>query len=195
MRADLRAQLISQKIFDEVTKDVTVTDDGRSARTTTRTKTQFDDAREPRGRPHPRRRRRKKADDLYQQLQDGADFAKLAKENSTDTGSAEHGGKLTDVRGSFVPEFEEVAFALETGEIGEPVKSQFGWHIITALEDTKPEATTPFAEVSDSVREQLLDEQKDALMLAWVGDARAKNAATIGFATGFEPATTRRYPT
>ena len=192
--ADLRAQLISQKIFDQVTADVTVTDD--------EVQQYYEDNEEQFTTPESREvahilvdaNDKKLADDLYQQLQDGADFAELAKEHSTDTASAEQGGQLTDVRGSFVPEFEEVAFALETGEIGEPVKSQFGWHIITALEDTQPEATTPFAEVSDSVREQLLDEQKDALMLEWVRDARAKNAATIGFATGFEPATTATLP-
>jgi parvulin-like peptidyl-prolyl isomerase len=192
--ADLRAQLISQKIFDQVTADVTVTDD--------EVQQYYDDNEEQFTTPESREvahilvdaNDKKLADDLYQQLQDGADFAELAKEHSTDTASAEQGGQLTDVRGSFVPEFEDVAFALETGEIGEPVKSQFGWHIITALEDTQPEATTPFAEVSDSVREQLLDEQKDALMLEWVRDARTKHAATIGFATGFEPATTATLP-
>jgi parvulin-like peptidyl-prolyl isomerase len=190
--ADLRAQLISQKIFDQVTADVTVTDD--------EVQQYYDDNEEQFTTPESREVAhilvddKKLADDLYQQLQDGADFAELAKEHSTDTASAEQGGKLTDVRGSFVPEFEDVAFALETGEIGEPVKSQFGWHIITALEDTKPEATTPFAEVSDTISEQLLDERKDALMLEWVRDARAKHAATIGYATGFEPATTATLP-
>jgi parvulin-like peptidyl-prolyl isomerase len=190
--ADLRAQLISQKIFDEVTQGVTATD--------AEVQQYYDDNQDQFTTPESREvahilvEDKKLADDLYQQLQDGADFAELAQEHSTDTGSAEQGGKLTDVRGSFVPEFEEVAFALDTGEIGKPVESQFGWHIITALEDTKPESTTPFAEVSDSIREQVLDERKDALMLEWVRDARAKHAATIGYATGFEPAATATLP-
>jgi parvulin-like peptidyl-prolyl isomerase len=192
--ADLRAQLISQKIFDQVTADVTVTD--------AEVQQYYDDNQEQFTTPESREvahilvdeSDKALADDLYQQLQDGADFAALAKKHSTDTGSAEQGGKLTDVRGSFVPEFEEVAFALETGEIGEPVKSQFGWHIITALADTEPEAITPFAEVSDSISEQLLDERKNETMLDWVREARESYVDTIGYATGFEPVATPTLP-
>jgi parvulin-like peptidyl-prolyl isomerase len=190
--ADLRAQVISRKIFDEVTKGETVTDEEVDAYYE-ENKEQFTTP-ESREVAHILVDDKKLADDLHAQLQDGADFAELAKKHSTDTGSAEEGGKLTDVRGSFVPEFEEVAFALETGEIGEPVESQFGWHIITALADTKPEETTPLEEVRDSIRDQLLQDKQNKAMAAWVEGVRAKFADQIAYATGFAPASTATLP-
>ena len=190
--ADLRAQLVSQKIFAEVTKGESVTDEEVDTYYNENTD-QFTQP-ESRDVAHILVDKKEKADELYAQLQDGADFAKLAEKNSTDTGSAADGGKLTDVRGSFVPEFEEVAFALETGEISEPVKSQFGWHIIKALDDTKPEAVTPLAEVRDSVKDQLLKDKRNKAMAAWVEEIRAKYAALIGFAAGFAPPKTASLP-
>ena len=195
IREDLRAQILSQKIFDEVTREETVTEAEVQA--------YYDENEEQFTTPERREVAhilveegdKALADDLYQQLRDGADFAELAKKHSTDTGSAEQGGKLTDVKGSFVPEFEEVAFSLETGEIGEPVKSQFGWHIIKALEDTKPATTTPFAEVKDTIGEQLRDERRNEAMSAWVAEARAQYEDRIAYAAGFEPVTTTPIPT
>ncbi|RSK26319.1 peptidylprolyl isomerase [Bacillus sp. HMF5848] len=75
------------------------------------------------------------AKDIKQQLENGASFEELAKEYSTDTGSAEKGGDLDFFGpGQMVPEFEEAAYALEVGEVSEPVKSQFGFHVIKLTE-------------------------------------------------------------
>lgn len=76
-----------------------------------------------------------KADDLYQQLLDGGDFASLAKIHSDDPGSGAQGGNLGFAkRGLYVPEFEAVAYSLKKNEISEPVETQFGFHIIQMLE-------------------------------------------------------------
>lgn len=90
----------------------------------------------------------KLAQDLIDQINDGADFAELAKEHSTDSGndqapgSAQNGGSLGLVsQGQMVAPFEEAAFALEEGEMTQtPVESQFGYHIILVTE--KPEKGT-----------------------------------------------------
>lgn len=67
-------------------------------------------------------------------LAKGEDFAKVAKELSADTGSAATGGDLGWFgKGAMVPEFETAAFSQKVGEIGQPVKSQFGYHIIQVL--------------------------------------------------------------
>ena len=71
---------------------------------------------------------------LYQLLTAGVDFAKLARENSKDTGSGANGGELGWFgKGAMVAEFEQAAFSQPIGEIGKPVKSQFGYHIIQVI--------------------------------------------------------------
>jgi peptidyl-prolyl cis-trans isomerase C len=68
---------------------------------------------------------------LRQKIQGGEDFAKVAAQESDDTGSATNGGDLGTFRhGQMVPSFEQVAFALKPGELSEPVKTQFGYHLI-----------------------------------------------------------------
>ncbi len=78
-----------------------------------------------------------KAKALHDQLAKGADFAALAKAESDDTGSGEKGGSLgTFGHGRMVPVFEQAAFSLPVGQISEPLKSQFGYHIIKVEERT-----------------------------------------------------------
>ena len=90
-----------------------------------------------------------KAQDLRKKLQAGGDFAALAKAESDDAGSGANGGDLgTFKHGQLVPAFEQAAFALPAGQVSEPVKTQFGYHIIKvdekqtkSFEEAKPEIT------------------------------------------------------
>jgi len=72
---------------------------------------------------------------LLAQIREGADFAEIARNSSEDPGSAVQGGELGDYtpRGKWVVEFDNVVFALDSGKISEPVRSQFGYHIIQSL--------------------------------------------------------------
>ena len=82
------------------------------------------------------------ANDLHKELIDGGDFAALAEEHSIDPGSAAEGGKLgIFTAGDMVTEFEDKAYSLEIDQIGEPVQSTHGWHIIkvTNILDTDQE--------------------------------------------------------
>lgn len=75
------------------------------------------------------------AKEVKSKLDSGSKFEDLAKEYSTDTGTAANGGDLGWFgAGAMVPEFEETAYALEVNQISEPVKSQFGYHIIQVTE-------------------------------------------------------------
>jgi peptidyl-prolyl cis-trans isomerase C len=72
-----------------------------------------------------------KAQDLRKKIQEGGDFAAFAIQESDDTGSGSKGGDLgTFHHGQMVPSFEQAAFALKPGELSEPVKTQFGYHLI-----------------------------------------------------------------
>lgn len=72
-----------------------------------------------------------KADELYKQLTNGADFAKLAKENSEDPGSAARGGDLGWFgEGQMVPEFNDACFNGRIGVVQKPIKTTYGYHII-----------------------------------------------------------------
>lgn len=78
---------------------------------------------------------REKITEYLQEVKSGADFADLSRKYSEDPGSAARGGEIGFMeRGDFVPEFEEVAFLLEPGQISDIVKTRFGFHIIQCIE-------------------------------------------------------------
>ncbi len=88
---------------------------------------------------------------ILAQLKGGADFIVLAKEKSKDPGSAESGGDLGYfTKEQMVPEFAEVAFKLGKGELSDPVKTQFGWHIIK-VEDRRTKPTPTFEQVKPQI--------------------------------------------
>ncbi|NNN04572.1 MAG: peptidylprolyl isomerase [Elusimicrobia bacterium] len=75
----------------------------------------------------------KTAADLKKKIEDGADFADLAKSNSK-CPSGRSGGDLGEFgRGEMVPEFDSVVFTAEIGKVQGPVKTQFGWHLIEVV--------------------------------------------------------------
>lgn len=88
-----------------------------------------------------------KADSIYSMLKNGADFAELAQTNST-CGSAPQGGDLGWFgRGQMVPEFETVAYELSDGNISEPFKTRFGWHIVKKHESRMPDKEQTIAKI------------------------------------------------
>ncbi|SDM00702.1 peptidylprolyl isomerase [Sediminibacillus halophilus] len=103
------------------------------------------------------------AKEVKQKLDDGGDFAKLAKEYSTDTGSAENGGDLgTFGVGDMVPEFEKAAYNLKVDEISDPVKTSNGWHIIQVTErKDAEEEVEPLEDIRDQIRRDIASTKVD----------------------------------
>jgi peptidyl-prolyl cis-trans isomerase C len=95
------------------------------------------------------------ANAVRKQLNKGGDFAKIAKEKSLDSGSAKNGGDLGFFsRGQMVPEFERAAFSLNVGEVSNPVKTQFGYHIIKVT-DKKQGPAAEFEKVKDALTQRV----------------------------------------
>ena len=114
-----------------------------------------------------------KANELKAQIEGGADFAELAKANSTDVGSGANGGDLGWFgKGMMVQPFEEAVIAAEAGKVAGPVQSQFGWHLILVKESRVAEAPT-----LDEVREELAAEVERAAIEAKVKEVT--DAATV----------------
>ncbi|GAA5416710.1 foldase protein PrsA [Paraliobacillus ryukyuensis] len=145
-RDDLRTQLLQQKA---ITEDVKVSDE--------EIQTRYDHMQKEVKASHILVADEETAKDIKSQLDDGADFAKLAEENSTDTGSASNGGDLGYFgAGDMVPEFEEAAYNLEVGEISDPVQTQNGWHIIKVTDKRETEEDVkPLEDIRDQIKQEI----------------------------------------
>src|SRR5260370_30234250 len=106
-----------------------------------------------------------KGESLLKQIKGGADFAKLAKENSEDPGSAVNGGNLGDwiTHGQMVPEFDKAIFALKVGETSDLVKAQYGNHIVQTLA-RQDAGIRSFAEVKNELAAQWKKQRVSDLM-------------------------------
>lgn len=114
------------------------------------------------------------AKEVKKKLDEGGDFAELAKEYSTDTQTKESGGELGYFSsGQMVEEFDKAAFAMDVDEISDPVKTDYGYHIIkvTGKQEAK-EAT--LEESKDQIKETLLDQKVQEQASTWLSEATAK---------------------
>jgi peptidyl-prolyl cis-trans isomerase D len=125
---------------------------------------------------------RKEAEKILQEVKSGGDFAALAKKYSEDEGSKATGGDLDYFsRGRMVPDFENVAFTLQPGQVSDLVKSQFGFHIIKVV-DKRPGSTRSLDEVRPQIQEQLSLQLADQR----ISDQAAQYASRIRTAADLE---------
>lgn len=193
VRKEIENQLISEKIYEKVTEDVKVTDEDIQKYYNDHKKDyKVPETREVR---HILVAKKVKADELRTRLADGANFATLAKANSLDTGSKANGGKLTARRGETVPPFDKAAFSLKKGEISQPIKTQFGYHIIEAIGDVKPASTTPLKDVKEQIRQQLLQERRQKEIADWSTDLNEDFEDEISYQVGYAPPETTQTTT
>jgi foldase protein PrsA len=188
VRDSVKAQLIQEKIFKNVTGHVKVSDAD--------VKKYYDAHQSQYGTPEQRDvahilvKTKSLADKLYVRVKAGEDFAKLAKKYSQDPGSKNVGGKLTISKGQTVGPFDTTAFLLPTGNVSHPIKTDFGYHIIKALGPVKAAKTTPFAKVKSSIRQQLLQQKRNEAMTTWQSKLKKDFDGKISYQTGYAPPAT-----
>jgi peptidyl-prolyl cis-trans isomerase C len=124
-----------------------------------------------------KKKARAQAEDLMKQARGGADFAELARKHSAD-GSAQQGGDLGFfTKGSMVPAFSDAAFALKPGEISNVVETQFGFHVIKAVE----RKDVPFDEASNKIRDFLTAKRRDERQQAFVAEIKGRSKIEVLF--------------
>ncbi|MFT9596386.1 peptidylprolyl isomerase [Mesobacillus sp.] len=111
---------------------------------------------------------------VKEELENGKDFAELAKEYSTDSSNSANGGDLGYFgKGEMAEEFEKAAFALEVDAISEPVKTEFGYHIIKLI-DKKAAKAAEFDDHKEDIKELLVDQKIQAEYPNWLEEKKAE---------------------
>jgi parvulin-like peptidyl-prolyl isomerase len=185
LEEDIRSQLLTEGIYKKVTSDAKVTDaDVKSYYEKNRANYTVPESRSVR---HILVKTKADADRIRAELANGGDFAALAKANSIDPGSKDAGGKLTVSKGQTVAPFDKAAFSLDTNELSQPIKTQFGYHLIEPLAAVKAGSVTPFTQVKDQIKTQLESETKNTAVTKWVADVEKQYKDKVQYAAGFEP--------
>jgi foldase protein PrsA len=108
------------------------------------------------------------AKEIREKLLANEDFTELAKEYSLDTFTKEQGGDLGFFkRGQMVPEFEEAAFSLKVGEISEPIKSEYGYHIIK-VEEKMEAKEADFGESKEKIKDMIFQQKVPTVYNEWI---------------------------
>ncbi|MFS0880315.1 peptidylprolyl isomerase [Metabacillus niabensis] len=114
----------------------------------------------------------KTANEVKKKLDEGGDFAELAKEYSTDPGSAQKGGELGFFgKGQMVPEFEEKAFSMKVDEISDPVKTSLGYHIIKVTDRQEAEEAN-FEKSKEEIKDTLFQQKLQTEYPTWLEDKK-----------------------
>ena len=193
----IQAQLIREKISENVTKNVKVSDSDAKKYYDDH-KSQYQQPAQPESRDvrHILVKSHAAALTVYSKLKAGGDFSKLALKYSIDP-SKTTGGRLTVCKEKTVScplktvaPFEKAAFSLKTNEISKPVHTQFGWHVIQAVGPVNPprKATTiPFDQVKAAIKQQQLQQKKQDTFTKWWNDTKKDFAKKTKYQVGYEP--------
>ena len=179
----MKYQLVSQAVYNKVIKTAKVSDKQIEAYFK-KNKSQYGTP-ESRNVRHVLVKTKAEAEQVRAQLAAGASWKDIAKQYSTDPSTKNNGGDLGSVQpGMMVPAFDKAAFALKLNEISQPVKTQFGWHILQVTKITKAKKAS-LAKAKASIKATLLAQKQQTVWQNWL--AKAKKTAAIAYATGFDP--------
>lgn len=119
-----------------------------------------------------------KAKEVKAAIDGGLSFEEAAKENSSCPSSSQGGDLGAFTRGRMVPEFEDAAFALAIGEVSEPVKTQFGYHLIKVEEKTA-EVVKSFDEVKDQLQVNLLSQKQNGAYINFINKLKEEQDVKV----------------
>jgi foldase protein PrsA len=185
VRSALRAQLLSDAVFQAVTANVNVSttvvqryyENHLSTYSTPRTVTIR----------HILVRTQAASLRLYRRLRAGEPFAALARRFSQDARTRGQGGRLVLVEGRTASGLDGTAFSLQPGALSRPFKTRFGWELIQALSPVQPSRTTPFAAARGSIRRRLLEQVRQQRFARWLAATHREFAGKSAYAEGFAP--------
>jgi foldase protein PrsA len=185
---DVEFDIISRKLYERIVKDITISD--ADARKYFKDNSEQFTKQESREIAHILVQTKGEADEIYAEVRDGDEdrFAELAKEKTLDPSSKDTGGVLPGgsvQRGQTVPEFDKTAFELKTGEVSQPVKTDYGWHVIAARGDVEPESKQDFDEVKDDIKQQMKGEQEGERYTEYNTDVRKDAVDSVRCREGF----------
>lgn len=176
LRNILEQQLTAEALFKKLTSNVTISE--------TEVKAYYDEHKKEFVQPeqihlrHILVKTEQEANNIYNQLKEGKDFAALAKEYSIDTPTKDKGGDLGWIsKASLVPDLTKAADALKDNEFSKPVKSPFGYHIIEKL-GTRPSKELSFNDVKTTLTAQLLRNKQAQSLEKWFKDKKAQSKIT-----------------
>jgi parvulin-like peptidyl-prolyl isomerase len=128
---------------------------------------------------------RAEAEKVRSEIQNGADFITETEKYSDDEATREKGGDLgAVVRGQMVPDFEEAVFGLQKGGLSEPVKTQYGYHLIEVT-DITPEKQLAYDQVKETIRSALFSQKQAKTWEAWLAEKEAELGVT--YRDGYAP--------
>jgi peptidyl-prolyl cis-trans isomerase C len=120
-------------------------------------------------------------------LKKGGDFVVIAKEKSKDPGSKDNGGDLGYfTKDQMVPEFAEAAFKLDKDQLSDPIKTQFGWHVIK-VEDKRSRQAPEFEKVKDQVEQYVVRKAQSDLVTKLRSEAKIEKTPPAADAKPAEP--------
>lgn len=167
IRKQLKQSLAMQMLFDEVLKDIEVTDKEIKANYEEISASHILIKNEEKS----DKEAKDKAEEAIEEIEAGTEFSKVAKEYSEGP-SAKRGGKLGSFnRGKMVEAFEDEAFQLEEGEISNPVKTKFGYHVIKVT-DKKEAEGQEFKKQKTKIKDKLLNQKKKEAFDKWISEQK-----------------------
>lgn len=179
LEKEISSQLIAEKLAQKVidSQQITVTD-GEAQQYFQHHQEEYNTPELVRAR-HILVKDKKQAEEIEEKLNQGEDFAQLAKTYSEDPGSKDKGGDLGYFsRGQMVEAFEKAAFSLKIGQISSIIQTNYGYHIIK-VEDHKKPQTFQFQQLREEVKKQLEENKKKDAWMKFLDDLHSQGRVKI----------------